>query len=148
MAVSIKAVVADVEKVDKTVISWLVKEYSAFYKNEPELTTVVDNVVSYVELGLPIVLDATGEAALAAPVESVLSEVVSDLKVVSATVYDFGPAPNVASVIAGVQTELSSLETVAHITDPTKLAKLKLIINAVASLYQIVLKAIPQAAAA
>jgi hypothetical protein len=146
MAFSIKAVVADIEKDEKTVVSWLVAEYAKFYKDEPAIATVVDDTINYVELGLPIVLGATGGAALAAPIDNALNEIVSDLKVVSATIYDFGPAPNVASVIAGVQTELSSLETVAHITDPAKLAKLQLIVNAVATLYQLVLKAITPAA--
>ena len=142
---SIKAIIADIEKDEKTVVSWLAKEYEAFYKAEPELTVVVDNVVSYVELGLPIVLGATGGAALAGPIDAVLNEVIGDLKIVSATVYDFGAAPNVASVVAGVRTELSNLEQLAHITDPVKLAKLKLIVNAVGSLYQLILKAVAPA---
>lgn len=147
MAFSIKAAIEDIEKVDKTVVGWLVKEYSAFYKSEPTIVQVVDSTIQYIEIGLPIVLGVTGGAALAGPIDAILNEAVSDLKVVSATIDDFGPSPSAASIIQGVQTELASLETAANITDPASKAKLQLIVNAVGSLYQLILKTIAAAPA-
>lgn len=136
-----------VEGVEHTVVGWLVKEYAAFYKHEPAIDSIVDSTVQYVEIGLPIVLDVTGGAALEPAIEGVLNEVVSDLKVVSATIYDFGPSPTAASILSGVQENLASLETAGHVKDPAKLAKLKLIINAVGALATVIAKAIAAAAA-
>jgi len=144
---SLKAIVADVEKGRKTVVGWLVKEYSAFYKAEPTIETVVDDTVQYAEIGLPIVLGVTGGEALAPEVDDVLNDITSGLKVVSATIYDFGPSPTAASVLAGVQTNLQNLETVAGIKDPAKLAKLQLIVNAVGALGSLIAKAVAAAEA-
>ena len=133
---------SEVKGIEHTVVSWLVKEYAAFYNKEPEIDSIVDSTVQYVEIGLPIVLGVTGGAALEPAVEGVLNEVVSDMKVVSATVYDFGPSPSAASILASVQANLSSLETAGHIKDPAKLAKLDLIVKAVGALAAVIVKAI------
>lgn len=148
MKLSITGIVKDIEGAEHTVVGWFAKEYAAFYKDEPKLEQIVDSTVNYVEIGLPIVLDVTGGAALAPEVDAVMNEVVSDLKVVASTVYDFGPSPSAASVLASVQSNLASLETVAGIKDPAKLAKLKLIVNAVGVLGQLIAKAIAAAKAA
>jgi len=87
----------------------------------------------------------TGGAALEPAVEGVLNEVVSDLKVVATTVYDFGPTPDATSILKGVQTNLNDLETAGHVKDPAKLAKLKLIVNAVGALATVIQKAIAAA---
>ncbi|HEY1502603.1 MAG TPA: hypothetical protein VGF88_23715 [Acidobacteriaceae bacterium] len=142
MASGLSKIVADVEGVEHTVISWLAKQYAAFYKEEPSIETVVDQTVSYVELGLPVVLGVTGGAALVPEIESVLDEVVSDMKVVSAVVYDFGPSPNAANILASVQSNLQGLETAGHVKDPVQVAKLGLIIKAVGSLAAIIAKAV------
>jgi len=143
----IKSAWNEVEGVEHTVVSFLAKEYAAFYKHEPAIETVIDDTVKYVEIGLPIVLDATGEGALAPAVTAIVDEVYSDLKVVSATVYDFGPSPTAASILSSVQANLSSLETAGHVKDSAKLAKLKLIVNAVGALAAIIAKAIAAAQA-
>jgi hypothetical protein len=142
MPFSLTVAIADVEKEVKTVVGWFAKVYSVLYKDEPTLVQIVDSTVSYVEIGLPIVLGVTGGAALDGPIDNILNEVVSDLKVVSATIYDFGASPTAASVLAGVQAQIASLESAANITNPATKAKLQLIINAVGSLYQLVLKAV------
>lgn len=138
---------SEVKEAEHTVVSWFAKEYAAFYKEEPLIDGIVDSTVKYVEIGLPIVLDATGEAALEPAVEGVLNEVVSDLKVVSATVYDFGPSPSTASILSSVQANLNSLETAGHVKDAAKLAKLKMIVNAVGALAAVIVKAIDAAKA-
>lgn len=136
---------SEIKGIEHSVVSWMAKEYAAFYKKEPEIDQIVDDTVQYVEIGLPIVLSMTGCAALDPVVEDVLNEVVSDLKVVSSTVYDFGPSPNAASILNGVQTNLLSLEAAGHIKDAAKLAKLKLIVNAVGALATVIAKAISAA---
>lgn len=137
----------DVKEAEHTVVSWLAKEYSIFYTKEPAIDSIVDSTVKYVEIGLPIVLGMTGGAALEPVIEGVLDEVVSDLKVVSSTVYDFGPSPTAATILSGVQSNLADLETAGHVKDPAKIAKLKLIVNAVGALAAVITKAIEAAKA-
>ena len=138
---------SEVQGIEHTVVAWLAKEYTVFYKKEPAIESIVDSTVSYVEIGLPIVLGATGEAALDPIVEGVLNEAVGDLKVVSATIYDFGPSPNAASIVSSVQANLASLETAGHVKDPAKVAKLSLIVNAVGALAAVIAKAVAAAKA-
>ena len=147
MGFSIKAVIIDIEKDEKTFVSFLVKEYAEFYKNEPTLIQTVDTTVSYVEDGLTIVLPLAGEGALAGPIDTIVEEAVTDLNRASALVYDFGPSPTAASIFAAVQTNLSTLETAGHITNPATIAKVKLIINAIGTVAQLIAKAVLAASA-
>lgn len=147
MGFSIKAIVADIEKDEKTFVTFLVKEYSAFYKNEPTLIKTVDSVVGYAEDGLAIVLPLVGEGALEAPVQAIVEQALDDLNRASALVYDFGPSPTSASIFAAVQSNLASLETAGHITNTATIAKIKLIINAIGTVAQIIAKAVAAATA-
>jgi hypothetical protein len=142
MGFSIKAVIIDIEKDEKTFVSFLVKEYAEFYKNEPTLIQVIDTTVSYAEDGLAIVLPLVGAGTLAGPIDAIVEEAVTDLNRASALVYDFGPSPNAASIFAAVQTNLSTLETAGHITNPATIAKVKLIINAIGTVAQLIAKAV------
>jgi hypothetical protein len=145
---SIKAVIHDIEQTEKSFVSFLVKAYSVFYKNEPTLIQVVDTTVSYAEDGLAIVLPLAGAGTLAGPIDAIVEEAVSDLNRASALVYDFGPSPNAASIFAAVQTNLATLETDAHITNPATIAKVKLIINAIGTVAQLIAKAVAAASPA
>ena len=142
---SIKTIIGDIEGATKTFVSFLVKEYAAFYKKEPTLIQTIDTTVSYAEDGLAIVLPLAGAGALAGPIDAIVEEAVTDLNRASALVYDFGPSPNAASIFAAVQTNLSALETSSHITDPATIAKVKLIINAIGTVAQLIAKAVAAA---
>ena len=147
MGFSIKAVIIDIEKDEKTFVSFLVKEYAEFYKNEPTLIQVIDTTVSYAEDGLAIVLPLVGAGTLAGPIDAIVEEAVTDLNRASALVYDFGPSPTAASIFAAVQTNLSTLETAGHITNPATVAKVKMIINAIGTVAQLIAKAVAAASA-
>ena len=147
MGFSIKAVIIDIEKDEKTFVSFLVKEYAEFYKNEPTLIQVIDTTVSYAEDGLAIVLPLAGEGALAGPIDTIVEEAVTDLNRASALVYDFGPSPTASSIFAAVQTNLAALETAGHVTNPATIAKVKLIINAIGTVAQLIAKAVLAASA-
>lgn len=142
---SVKAIVADIEKDGKTFVSWLVKEYASFYKNEPSLIQTIDTTVGYAEDGLAIVLGVTGQGALTAPIQAVVDEAVSDLNRAAALVYDFGPSPTAAGIFAAVQSNLASLETAGHVKDAATIAKVRLIINAVGTVAQLIAKAVAAA---
>jgi hypothetical protein len=139
------AIVAKIEGAEKTFVGWIVKEYAALYEKEPAIEQVVDTTIDYVEPALVIVLDATGGAAIAPEVASVITEAQSDLKVVSALIYDFGPTPQAASIIAGVKTELQALQAAGHIKDAATQAKFTLIVNAVATLATAIANAVASA---
>lgn len=145
--ISVTKIVADVEAKAKTVVSFLVKAYAAFYKNEPTVIKVVDDTVTYAVEGLDIVLGASGSTAAIPEVNAIVNEAVSDLNVAATLVYDFGPSPNAASIFAAVQANLATLETAGNVKDPVTLAKLKLIINAVGTVAQLVAKAVDAAKA-
>jgi hypothetical protein len=147
MSFSIKAVIIDIEKGGKSFVSFLVKEYAAFYKSEPTLIQTIDTTVSYAEDGIAIILPLAGAGTLAGPIDAIVQEAVTDLNRASALVYDFGPSPNAASIFAAVQSNLAGLETAGHITNPVTIAKLKLIINAIGTIAQLIAKAVAVAAA-
>jgi len=140
-------IVAAVEGAEKTFVGWMVKEYKIVYEKEPEIEVIVDMTVDYVEPALIIVLDATGGAALAPEVASVLGEVQSDLKVVSALIYDFGPTPTAAKIAAAVKANLAGLITAGHVKDAAMQAKFTLIINAVGVLATAIANAVANATA-
>ena len=144
---SIKAIVNDIEQGEKSFVSFLVKEYTAFYKNEPTLIQTIDTTVSYAEDGLAIVLPLAGQGALVGPIDAIVEEAVTDLNRASALVYDFGPSPTAASIFASVQSNLATLETSAHVTNPVTIAKVKLIINAIGTVAQLIAKAVAAASA-
>ena len=142
---SIKSIVNDIEQGEKSFVSFLVKEYAAFYKEGPTLVQTVDTAVSYAEDGLAIVLPLAGEGALVGPIDTLVSGAITDLNRASALVYDFGPSPTAASIFAAVQSNLAALETDAQITDPVTIAKVKLIINAIGTIAQLITKAVAAA---
>ena len=146
MGFSIKAVISDIEGSEKTFVSFLVKEYAEFYKSEPTLIQTIDTTVSYTEDGLAIVLPLVpGAGTLVGPIDAIVEEAVTDLNRASALVYDFGPSPTAASIFAAVQANLAALETAGHITNPATIAKLKLIINAIGTVAQLIAKAVAAA---
>lgn len=145
---SLKAIVTEVEKDGKSFVSFLVREYAAFYKNEPTLIKTVDTTVSYAEDGIDIVLGMSGNGLLTPEVNAIIEEAVTDLNQAAALVYDFGPSPKAASIFAAVQNNLAALEKDGHIKDPVTQAKMKLIINAIGTLAQIIAKAVAAASGA
>lgn len=134
------AIVSEVEGKVKTVVGWLAKQFQKVYSKEPQIQQVADAVVPYAEAGLDIILGIVGQGAVVPEVNAVITEAQSDLKVVSALIYDFGPTPNAASIASAVAANLAGLETAGHIKDPATIAKLKLIINAVGNLAEIIAK--------
>lgn len=112
-------------------MGWMVKEYSLLYKVEPSIEKIVDTTIDYAEPALVILLDAAGGAAAVPEVTAIISEAQSDLKVVSALIYDFGATPTAAGIVKGVQDNLQNLETAGHIKDSVTSAKLQLIVKTV-----------------
>ena len=136
---------SDVTAIEHTVVGWFVKEYAIFYKVEPTLIQVADTTVQYVDIGLPIVLGATGYGSLDPVVQPIVDEIFSDLKVVSSTIYDFGPSPNTVSIVNSVQANLQALDTAGHVKDPASKAKLALIIKSVGALAEAIAAAVAKA---
>ena len=84
---------------------------------------------------------------MAGPIDTIVEEAVTDLNRASALVYDFGPSPTASSIFAAVQTNLAALETAGHVTNPATIAKVKLIINAIGTVAQLIAKAVLAASA-
>ena len=150
--ISFAKIVSDVEGAEKTFIGWAVKEYAILYKNEPAIEVAVDEATNYAMPALVIVLDMCGGAAVAPEVEAVVNEAVSDLKIASGLIHDFGPTPQAVDIAAAVQSNLQGLETAGHIKDPVTQAKFALIIKTVGVLATAIANAVaaskPVAAAA
>ena len=145
MAFSIKAAIAEIEQGEKTFVSFLAKEYQAFYKSEPTLIQTVDSTVSYVQDALTIVLSVEGAGAAVPAVNAIINEAVSDLNRASALVYDFGPSPTAQSIFTTVQANLATIESVGNITDAATKAKIQLIYNAVGTVASLLAKAVAAA---
>jgi hypothetical protein len=129
--ISFSKIVTDVEGAAKTFVGYIAKQYAAIYGKEPEIEQVVDASINYIVPALVIVMDAAGQGALAPEIVAVINEAQSDLKVVGALIYDFGPSPSATKIAAAVAAKLAGIETAGHFKDAATQAKFALIVRAV-----------------
>jgi len=105
-----------VKSIEHTVTGWLVKSYQAIYKTAPTLTKAMDVARPYVGGILQIVAQKEGiSASTASEVLNVFDQVDSNLHTASALLYDAGPNPQAANLLATAAANLQTLLDAGHI---------------------------------
>lgn len=107
---------ATLSKWEHTFTGWMAKEWKKVYAAEPEIQAIADTTFKYAIPALSIVAGSMGGAPAEALVTSVLTEAQRDLHAVSGLIFDFGPSPQVSSILGAVQSNLGGLLTDAHVT--------------------------------
>ena len=116
-----------------TFSSWAEQELVKLFKEAPTFISVADTTLAW---AAPIITTIiTLENPLAgAIVGSVLTQVVQDLTVVRAVLYDAGPNPTTKSLLAAVQTNLQSILTDSKVSNPVSVALITKVLNSLAAL--------------
>lgn len=121
---------------EHTFATWFEKEYVKLYKATPAITHVADTIIKYAVPAISLLVAAEAGPEAGAMVQSVGIEAQKDLLVASSLIYDFGPNPTAASMIAGVSANLSGLVTAGHIKNEQSVANVNKIANTVSALSQ------------
>ena len=114
-----------------TFVAWFEKEVTAFEKVAPSLEKTADAAFKYASVVLGIVQAQVSPGSEAA---KILGEIVSDIKVASAVVYDAGAHPNVAGLIQTVVDNLGALLTAGHISNAGLVGTITKVINTLGAL--------------
>lgn len=132
-----------IKSAEHSFASFFVKAYQAVAKAEPEIQHVADAVLKYSGAALSDVVAIEGSSPEAALAAKVIGTAQSDLTVAGSLIYDFGASPSAATILGGVQQNLSGLITAAGVKDPKSVA----IVNKVAGELGNLAAAIPASAA-
>ena len=114
-----------------TFVAWFEKEVTAFEKVAPSLEKSADAAFKYASTVLSIVQAQVAPGSEAA---KVLGEIVSDIKVASAVVYDAGAHPNIAGLIQTIVDNLGALLSAGHISNAGLVATITKVVSTLAAL--------------
>lgn len=114
-----------------TFVSWFEKEVTAFEKAAPSLEKSADVAFKYASVVLGIVQAQVAPGSEAA---KILGEIVSDIKVASAVVYDAGAHPNVGGLIQTIVDNLNALLSASHISNAGLVSTITKVVNTLAAL--------------
>ncbi len=114
-----------------TFVAWFEKEVTAFEKAAPSLEKSADAAFKYASLVLGIVQAQVAPGSEAA---KILGEIMSDIKVASAVVFDAGAHPNVAGLVQTIVDNLNALLTASHISNAGLVSTITKVIGTLAAL--------------
>lgn len=121
----------EIKNAEHSFAAFAEKEWVKLYNETPKLEQIVSTTLKYVGPALQMIVTAEAGAPAGALVGSVIKEAQSDLLAASSLIYDFGATPSVSSVFTGVNTDLSSLLTAGHVTDPKSVSAVNRVISEV-----------------
>lgn len=101
---------------EHTFTNFVAKEYAKFRSEEPKIVALGDRVFPYVKSATQIALSFESPT-IAAAAGPFLDSIHAKLDTAASLLYDFGPNPTVAGVLATAQNDLGSFETTANITN-------------------------------
>ena len=125
---------------EHTFVNWFEKEIAALEKAAPTIERSAEAAFTYATDGLTIISQAVEPGSAAA---GIISKAISDIKVASATVYDFGASPTVSGFISTVVSDLGSLEGAAGIKNPATVATVAKVVSTLAALAEAFLAVAP-----
>lgn len=128
------SIFTDIEKAEHTFAAWAEKELEKVYSEAPKIEQIADAVLKYAGPALQIVATAEGGSAAGQVVGSVISDAQTSLVAASGLIADAGPTPTAASIVSSVQTNLSSLLTAGHVSNPTSVALTTKVVNSLGAL--------------
>lgn len=128
-----------------TFVAWFEKEVQAFEKAAPTLEKSADAAFKYASTVVSIV---KAQVTPGSEADKILGEIVSDIKVASAVVYDAGAHPNVSGLIQTIVDNLNALLSASHISNAGLVATITKVINTLAALVSAFAAVAPVVAAA
>jgi hypothetical protein len=109
-----------IKSAEHNFLAWWAKEYAKFQKAEPKIEQGLDAAAKYAVPALNIALAAAGgPAGIGVEAAQIIAEAQTGITVASSLVHDFGPTPDAADVLNGVQNNLSGILNVAHVKNST-----------------------------
>lgn len=127
-----------------TFVNWFEKEILAIKKVAPTLEQSADAAFKYASAVIGVVvaqLPTDSEAT------KVLNEALSDIKVVSAAIYDAGAHPNFSGLIQTIVDNLDALLKAGHISNQNLVSIITKVVKTIAALIPAFLAVAPIAAA-
>ena len=116
---------------EHTFVAWFEKEIAAIKKVAPTIEQSADAAFKYASLVVGIV---AAQVPTGSEAEKVLQEILSDIKVASAVVFDAGAHANVAGVVQTIVDNLADLLKAGHISNAGSVATITKVINTLAAL--------------
>jgi hypothetical protein len=108
-------------------------EFEKLWGKAPNFVTVATTTLTFVGPILEAVLAAVAPEALPL-VTPIIAKVESDLAAAKSLLTVVGPTVSLKGLVAGAQTDLSTLAPVANITDPKTVANINLVLGELSAL--------------
>ncbi len=118
----------------KSFTGWAQKEWTKIFNEAPKIEALADTVLKYAIPAVSIIVGAEAGAPAGAAVSAIGSEVQKDLTAASGLIYDFGATPTAASIVSAAQSNLGTLLTDGHVTNPTSVSNVTKVINTLGEL--------------
>jgi len=134
------SIFSEMASAEHTFVGWFEKEITAIEKNAPTIERSAEATFTWATTGLTII-DTLLTAG--SPAAGIVGKAISDLKVASATVYDFGASPTAGGLIKDVVSNLSGLESVAGVKNASSVATVGKIVSTLATLAEAFLAIAP-----
>jgi hypothetical protein len=125
-----------------TFVNWFEKEITAVKKAAPSIEKSADAAFKYASAVVGIVATQVPSGSEA---EKILDEILADIKVASAVVFDAGAHANVGGLIQTIVDNLGDLLKAGHITNAGSVATVTKVINTLAALVSAFLTIAPAA---
>jgi len=126
--------------------AWSEKELAMIVGKIPPIEQDIAAVLKYAGPALQTVVTLEAGSPAGDVVGKVIADAQAGLVAASSLVYDFGAHPTFASVLSSVGTNLSSLLSAGHVSNPTSVATVTKVFGEVTSLATALAAAPPPAA--
>jgi hypothetical protein len=123
-----------IKSVEHNFLAFWAQAYTKFQKDEPTIEAGLDAVAKYAVPALNIALAAAGgPAGIGVEAAAAIAEAQTGITVASSLVHDFGPTPDAASVLNGVQNNLSGIEALTNVKNPTTVSAIQKVVTLVSA---------------
>jgi len=110
------------------------KELAAFSKEALTIEPILSSILQYGGMVLQTVVTVEAGQPAGAIVGKVILDAQAGLVAIRSTVYDAGATPSISSTIASIQTNLNALISAGHVTNPTSVANITKVVNALGAI--------------
>jgi hypothetical protein len=124
------------------------KELASWWGTAPKFANVLSTGITIAGAGLETVFTLEGNGSAATLVGDIVSKAQQELLAVKSLTTAVGPNPTAKSILAGVSTDIGTLEQAANITNPKSVAAIKLAISTIDAIVAAYPEATPSTQAA
>lgn len=126
--------ISEIEGAEHTFVSWAEKEWTALYKEAPEIENLADLTLQYVGPALQIAATAEAGNAAGELVGEAVKAAQTKLTAVSGLITDFGATTTAQGVLTTVSSDLSTILSTAGIKNPTTTSAITKAVSSVTTL--------------